>query len=98
MINTKDTMADKNSNSTTPTENSQKGSGMDRNIKKEKGLLKHKKILIAGVGIFGIIIYFYMNFNGGQTYKISGDRILVSEVKMGKFEDFIPVRGRVIPA
>lgn len=74
------------------------GSGMDRKVEKKNILLSSRAmILVAGL-VTAILFYVFLMPQGGRVYKIEGDRINVSFVKMGYFEDFIPVRGRVIPA
>lgn len=72
---------------------------MDRRIEKT-GFKKHKKAIMAAsvallVGAGGI--YLALGSTGGQTVRVAQDRLVVSAVSQGQFEDFIPVRGSVEP-
>lgn len=72
---------------------------MDRRIEKT-GFQKHKKA-IAGAAIALLIgaggLYLALGGAGGQTVRVAEDRLIVSTVSQGQFEDFIPVRGSVEP-
>ncbi|MFV3128815.1 efflux RND transporter periplasmic adaptor subunit [Niveispirillum sp. KHB5.9] len=72
---------------------------MDRRIEKT-GLQKHKKAIAVAavallVGAGGL--YLALGGTGGQTVRVAEDRLIVSTVNQGQFEDFIPVRGSVEP-
>lgn len=72
---------------------------MDRRIEKT-GFKKHKKMVMAAgvallVGASGL--YLALGSTGGQTVRVAQDRLVVSPVTQGQFEDFIPVRGSVEP-
>lgn len=72
---------------------------MDRRIEKT-GLIKHKKHIATAavallVGAGGLYVAF--SGGGGQTVRVAQDRLVVSAVQKGQFEDFIPVRGSVEP-
>lgn len=72
---------------------------MDRRIEKT-GFQKHKKA-IAGAAVALLVgaggLYMAMGGTGGQTVRVAEDRLIVSTVNPGQFEDFIPVRGSVEP-
>ena len=73
------------------------GASMDK-------VVQHKKSNAKRVLSFIVtIIVLYIGFNlfstpSGKTLKVDSQRIVISTVSEGTFEDFIPVRGRVIPA
>ncbi|MEZ0243073.1 MAG: efflux RND transporter periplasmic adaptor subunit [Sphingomonas sp.] len=72
------------------------GSGMDRVVERRGIPMKFK---IAG-GIAALLIllaafWWFAPRGGSQT--IDGERLTISEVKKGNFEDFIPLRARVTP-
>ncbi len=73
-------------------------SGMDRRIEKSKYQKYLKPGLIAG-GVVVAVISMLTIFSpgGGRTLKVDSQRIVVSQVTSGQFDDFIPVRGRVTP-
>ncbi|MBP7338896.1 efflux RND transporter periplasmic adaptor subunit [Niveispirillum sp.] len=72
---------------------------MDRRIEKS-GFQKHKK-MIAGAAVALLVgaggLYMALGGTGGQTVRVAEDRLIVSSVSQGQFEDFIPVRGSVEP-
>ena len=70
---------------------------MDRVIAKKKW--SQKRILtIAGiVGIAGLIAASIYFTSGKSKLNVQTDRITVSEIKMGSFQEFIPVNGIVLP-
>jgi len=80
------------------TGNEKPGAGMDRKITQKKSLFSLKNALIASALITFIILLVVFIPQNGRMYKIDGDRVVVAPAIMGHFEDFIPVRGRVIPA
>lgn len=74
------------------------GSGMDRTVtSKNKPFAKYALVALA----FATIVFFYFSLtNDGvsQSLVVKEDRIIISSVERGVFEDFIPIRGRVTPA
>lgn len=72
---------------------------MDRRIEKT-GFKKHRKAMMAAgvallLGAGGL--YLALGGTGGQTVRVAEERLVVSTVSQGPFEDFIPVRGSVEP-
>ena len=74
------------------------GSGMDRKI--TKNINPIKKYGLMGLVVIGmtLLVYAFFSSSGGRVLTVDQNRIVVSKVISGTFEDFIPVRGRVIPA
>ena len=72
------------------------GSGMDRTVER-RGLSRNVKIglAVAGVVLAALLFWWFAPRGGSQT--VSLDRLTISEVKTGTFEDFIPLRARVTP-
>ena len=70
---------------------------MDRVIKKSKW--NRKRILtIAGiVGIVALAFFSWYLTSGKSKLNVDAERITVSEVKNGTFQEFIPVNGVVLP-
>jgi HlyD family secretion protein len=74
----------------------QSGGGMDRVIEK-KGLSQRVKIAIgAGLLVLGAGA-FYAMAPDGSSQTVAADRVTVSTVTQGRFDDFLPLRGRVTP-
>ncbi|NMP31096.1 efflux RND transporter periplasmic adaptor subunit [Thalassotalea sp. M1531] len=71
---------------------------MDRKV--EKPNVKWPKLLAILVVVLLIIAmaYQFISSPSGKALSINSDRIVISHVTKGTFEDFIPIRGRVAPA
>ena len=74
------------------------GSGMDRAVEK-KGLSRRAKFGIGG-GTSAVVIaaLIWIAPFGGSSQSVSSDRLTISTVTAGTFDDFIPLRGRVTPS
>ncbi len=70
---------------------------MDRRVEKKKTPWKKVGIAAAAVVVIGLLGTMIMDASGGKSFRVDQDRIVVSTVSTGTFEDFIPVRGRVTP-
>jgi HlyD family secretion protein len=73
------------------------GSGMDRRVEKKKTPWKTVGIAAGALAVIAILGSMVMDASGGRSFRVDQDRIVVSTVSTGTFEDFIPVRGRVTP-
>jgi HlyD family secretion protein len=74
----------------------QSGGAMDRAVEK-KGLPQRVKIAI-GAGLLVLAATgFYAYAPDGESQTIAADRITVSTVTRGRFDDFLPLRARVTP-
>lgn len=73
------------------------GAAMDRKIEKKK--FPPKNLAIGGgIALLVAILGFYLVDQGsGRSLVIDNNRIVISPVTRGIFEDFIPIRGRVTP-
>jgi len=73
------------------------GQGMDRVI--EKKLSYGRMIGYALGGILALIFAWWLvgMLLGGRSLSVNAQRIFVSPVTVGTFEDFIPLRGRLVP-
>ncbi len=74
------------------------GSGMDRKVTTKKSPLKKWGPLFALTLVVMYFGYSAIMAPGGRSLNVNQDRIVISTVNSGTFEDFIPVRGRVTPA
>ena len=74
------------------------GSGMDRAVEK-KGLSRRAKFGIGG-GASAVVIaaLIWIAPFGVSSQSVSSDRLTISTVTDGTFDDFIPLRGRVTPS
>ncbi len=81
----------------TPIKRSASGEGMDRVIEK-KGLPLKKVLAVSMVLLVLVaIVWLVADQGGGRSLVIDNNRIVISAVTTGLFEDFIPIRGRVTP-
>ena len=73
------------------------GAGMDRRIEK-RGLSRRQMFAIgAALVIVTGMTWLFAGKDTGRSLSIDPDRVIVSKVTKGEFEDFIPLRGRVTP-
>lgn len=73
------------------------GQGMDRVVAKKTPLGRK---LAYGVGAILALLFVYWLVSmllGGRSLSVNSGRIFVSDVTVGTFEDFIPLRGRLVP-
>lgn len=70
---------------------------MDRVIEK-KGWGKKRIMLTAGiVGLAALIVASWYFTSGKSRLNVNTDRITISEIKQGPFQEFIPVNGVILP-
>jgi HlyD family secretion protein len=71
--------------------------GMDKRIEKKKW--PPKRILTYGIiGILVLLIGYFLIFNtGGSTLNVKAERLTISTVNKGPFQEFIPIIGIVMP-
>lgn len=73
------------------------GQAMDRKVEKKAPLAQ-----IVGYGILALLLVTFAwwlvdTLMNGRSLSINSQRITVAPVSVGTFEDFIPLRGRLIP-
>jgi HlyD family secretion protein len=71
--------------------------GMDRKIKKKKWPPKRIAGLAAVVIFIGVVIYVFLFKFSKSTLNVKKERITVSTVTEGPFQEYIPVIGNVLP-
>jgi len=74
------------------------GAAMDRKIVPQRNPLKRVALLLVGLSVLALLGYWLFAGPSGKALSVTTDRIAISTVKSGIFEDFIPIRGRVTPA
>ena len=72
------------------------GGGMDK-VVAPKGLPKQVKIGIGAALLLIAAIVFYMMAPTADTQTVAADRVTISTVERGRFDDFLPLRARVTP-
>ena len=74
------------------------GAAMDRKIVQQRNPQKRIALLLVGLSLLTLLGYWLFAGPSGKALSVTTDRIAISTVKSGIFEDFIPIRGRVTPA
>lgn len=70
---------------------------MDRAIEK-KGFGKKRWMLVGGIVALACLVFASWYFTSGKSkLNVNTDRITISEIKQGTFQEFIPVNGVVLP-
>ncbi len=73
------------------------GHGMDRRVEKKVSLSSKLGYVVAGIVAIAFVWWLVTALMGGRSLSVNSERIAVSEVTEGTFEDFIPLRGRLVP-
>ena len=73
------------------------GQGMDRKVEKKASPMRYLQFAL-GVVVIALMGYWLIQTLGqGRSLSVNSNRIEVSTVTEGTFEDFIPLRGRLQP-
>lgn len=93
-------MEDENQTLTSATTklNAVSGAGMDRKIKGSNNRRSQWFMAASLVVVVVMIAYYMVNQPSGKSLSVDSNKIVISDVISSKFEDFIPLRGRVSPA
>ncbi len=73
------------------------GQGMDRKVAKKTPIGRNVAYAAAGLLIMAFAWWLIDMLMSGRSLSINSQRITVSAVTVGTFEDFIPLRGRLVP-
>jgi len=71
--------------------------GMDKVIEKKRGLRPKHFIWAAAALVFGFILYKIILSDSVSTFRTEKDKLTLSTVEEGQFNDYITVVGRVEP-
>ncbi len=70
---------------------------MDKKIEKKKGLKPKHIIWIVGGLAFAFLLYKVVSGSNGSVYRTEKDKLTISDVMDGEFNDYITVIGQVEP-
>jgi len=73
------------------------GQAMDRRVEKKASYGRLAAYIAGGVAVLLFAWWFVDTILGGRSLSVNAQRITVSSVSTGTFEDFIPLRGRLVP-
>ena len=71
--------------------------GMDKPIEKKKGIRPKHLVWSAGILLIGFLLYKLIVSDAGSTLRTEKDKLTISTVEDGLFNDFITVIGQVEP-
>jgi len=80
-----------------PSSNIRRQAGMDRVIEKTPWQQHKQKIIWAVTLVLAVVLFWFFKPDAGRALKVQNNRIVVSTVSRGEFDDYIPVRGQVAP-
>ncbi|MCP4048397.1 MAG: efflux RND transporter periplasmic adaptor subunit [Gammaproteobacteria bacterium] len=70
---------------------------MDRVVERTPWQKYRKPVTWVGTAILALLAFWFFKPDSGRTLRIQNDRIVISRVSGGVFDDYIPVRGQVAP-
>jgi HlyD family secretion protein len=73
------------------------GAAMDQKIANSGKRWKYIIISFVAVIIVGVAIWSVMSLNGDRSFRVQADTLTLAKVTTGIFEDYIPIRGRIVP-
>ena len=73
------------------------GASMDRVVERRMTLQRKLAIGAGGIGVLLFAWWVLSTIAGGRSLSVNSQRIVVSDVTVGTFEDFVPLRGRLVP-
>ena len=73
------------------------GQGMDRRVEKRTPLGRKVGYGLAALLAIAFVWWLVGMLLGGRSLSVNSQRIIVSTATVGTFEDFIPLRGRLVP-
>ena len=73
------------------------GQAMDRRVEKKNSYGRYAAYGLGAIAALLFAWWFVDTLLGGRSLSINAQRITVSNVTVGVYEDFIPLRGRLVP-
>ncbi|HSN51041.1 MAG TPA: efflux RND transporter periplasmic adaptor subunit [Woeseiaceae bacterium] len=73
------------------------GQGMDRRVTRKTPFGRKLVAGVAGLLVLLFAAWLVSTLLAGRSLSVNAQRIAVSDVTVGTFEDFIPLRGRLVP-
>lgn len=73
------------------------GAAMDQRIENPGKKWKIISLCFAALIILSAAIWSVMNLKGDRSFRVPADTLTISTVTTGVFEDYIPIRGRIVP-
>lgn len=70
---------------------------MDRVVEQSNWQKYRKPLILVGMVLLALSVFWFLKPDAGRALKVQNDRIVISTVSLGEFDDYIPVRGQVAP-
>jgi len=70
---------------------------MDRRVEKKTPISRTIGLVAGTVAALAFVWWLIALIAGGRSLSVNSQRIIVSPVTVGTFEDYIPLRGRLVP-
>ncbi|MDH3621169.1 MAG: efflux RND transporter periplasmic adaptor subunit [Gammaproteobacteria bacterium] len=83
--------------SSTPAGMGISGQAMDRRVARKASYGRYAAYAAGGIAVLAFAWWFVDALMGGRSLSVDSQRVAVSDVTVGTFEDFIPLRGRLVP-
>jgi HlyD family secretion protein len=82
-----------------PSSTAMAGSGAAMDQKIENSGKKWKIIIISFIAVIivGVAVWSVMSLNGDRSFRAQADTLTLAKVTTGIFEDYIPIRGSIVP-
>jgi len=77
--------------------NSISGQGMDRRVARKTPMSRKVMYAVGGLIVLLFAAWLVSTLLAGRSLSVNSQRIAVADVTVGTFEDFIPLRGRLVP-
>ena len=73
------------------------GAAMDEKIKNSGKKWKYISLASAALIVLAAGIWAIMSLSGDRSFRVPADTLTISPVTTGTFEDYIPIRGTIVP-
>ena len=73
------------------------GAAMDEKIKNTGKKWKYISMAVGAIIIISAAVWSIMSLKGDRSFRVAADTLTISTVTTGTFEDYIPIRGRIVP-
>ena len=73
------------------------GASMDEKIENPGKKWKYISLGAAALIVLAAVIWAIMSLSGDRSFRVPSDTLTISKVTTGIFEDYIPIRGRIVP-
>ena len=98
LTSTQGTAGSNGSGGTSSAPSASHGEGVDRKIEKKTFTPKRIAMLVGALALVGLIGYgVWTSATGGQSLNVDREKLTVSTVEQGPFQEFIAVTGNVLP-